>query len=188
MDQALLGQPREAVAQHRVALTDLGPWVCAWVASSHCPTLRPSPLTLTQLTGTRQISSHWFFRAAEPRPAPVSRTAQPTSVRRDRPTCRPARSRDPDSIPRSECCPGSPNLARPHRGCSVTSTIDRRFLARCTGDPRHREPPVTQSPTGMADGRHRRSSSNGRGHRGRPSRSTVLRTSAPIQTSGFKGV
>src|SRR5208337_2574850 len=82
MDLSLLGQSRKAVGRHRAALTGLGPWVGARVASPRSPILRLSSLNVTQGIVTEQTPPPWTWPDAGRRPAPVSPAARPRSLRR----------------------------------------------------------------------------------------------------------
>jgi hypothetical protein len=83
MDLSLLGQSRKAVGRPRAALSGLGPWVGAQVASPRGPILRPSTLSVSRRTVIRQIPFPSSWLATWPWPSPVSVSSPPSLHRRD---------------------------------------------------------------------------------------------------------
>src|SRR5271157_5797029 len=80
MDLSLLGQSRMAVGRHRAALSGLGPWVGARVASPPCPILHLDPLSVPEGTRTEQIPLFRTWLAAWRWPSPVSISARPSRM------------------------------------------------------------------------------------------------------------
>src|SRR5208282_4954553 len=80
--------------RHRAALSGLGSWVGARVASPHCPILRRSLLSVPRSTATVQVPPSRTWLAVGRWPSPVSAFVWPRLARPDLPACRQGRKRE----------------------------------------------------------------------------------------------